>query len=229
MPAVLFDMDGVLVDSEDYWVAFERDELLPRVVPDEDVAVAEITGMNYREIYDYLDAEYETAMSREEFLETFESFAHELYTERVSLLDGLHDLLADLDERDADFEGRDADLDDRTVRTAVVSSSPHEWIDLVLDRFDLEGSFDAVVSADDVDGPGKPAPDVFEYAADELDVPIEACVVVEDSENGVEAAARAGATTVAYRIDAHDDLDLSRADVVVNSPEELQDAVLRNV
>ena len=211
MPAVLFDMDGVLVDSEDYWVAFERDELLPRVVPDEDVAVAEITGMNYREIYDYLDDEYDVAVSREEFLETFESFAHDLYTERVSLLDRLHDFLAELDEQG--------------VRTAVVSSSPHEWIDLVLARFDLEGSFDAVISADDVDGPGKPAPDVFEYAANELDVPIEECVVVEDSENGVEAAARAGSTTVAYRIDAHDDLDFSRADSVVDSPEELREAV----
>lgn len=215
MRAVLFDMDGVLVDSEDYWVTFEREELLPRVVPDEDVAVAEITGMNYREIYDYLDGEYDVAVSREEFLETFESFAHDLYTERVSLLDGLHDLLAELDERG--------------VRTAIVSSSPHEWIDLVLARFDLERSFDAVISADDVDGPGKPAPDVFEYAADELGASIEKCVVVEDSENGVEAAARAGATTVAFRIDAHDDLDLGRADVVVDTPAKLQGVILRNL
>ena len=212
MTAVLFDMDGVLVDSEDYWVVYERDKLLPEVVPHADVDVAEITGMNYREIYDSLEAEYGTAISREAYLERFETFARDLYTERVSLLSGFHDL-------------RD-ELAKRGVAVAVVSSSPHDWIDLVLERFDLESAFDAVVSADDVDGDSKPEPDVFEHAAAELEVPPEACVAVEDSENGVESAAGAGTTTVAYEIDAHDDLDLSAADVVVDSPAELRETVL---
>ena len=215
MRAVLFDMDGVLVDSEDYWVAFERDELLPEVVPDEDVQVAELTGMNYHDIYDYLESEYGTAIPREAYLDRFETFAHELYTDRVSLLSGFRDLRDELADRGADV--------------ALVSSSPHGWIDLVLERFDLEEDFDAVVSADDIDGGSKPEPDVFEYAAAELDVPPEGCVAVEDSENGVESAARAGTTTVAYRIDAHDDLDLSAADVVVDSPEALRETVLELV
>ena len=215
MRAVLFDMDGVLVDSEDYWVAYERDELLPEVVPHADVQVAEITGMNYREIYDSLEAEYGTALSREAYLERFEAFAHDLYTEHVSLLAGFHDLRDELAERG--------------VAVALVSSSPHDWIELVLERFDLAGDFDAVVSADDVDGDSKPEPDVFEHAAAELEVPPEACIAVEDSEHGVESAARAGTTTVAYRIDAHDDLDLSAADVVVDSPAELRETVLELV
>ncbi|WP_254766458.1 HAD family hydrolase [Salinilacihabitans rarus] len=212
MNAALFDMDGVLVDSEDYWVELEREEILPEVVPDDDVDVAEITGMNYREIYDYLDAEYGTAVSREEFVDVFEDAAHELYTERVSLLDGTHDLLAELDARG--------------VATAIVSSSPHDWIDMVLDRFDLDGAFDAVVSAEGIDGPGKPEPAIFERAAADLGVAVEECVVVEDSENGIESAARAGTVVVAYRIDAHDDLDLSPADEVVDSPAELRETVL---
>ena len=212
MHAVLFDMDGVLVDSEDYWVDLEREELLPAVVPDQDVAVAEITGMNYREIYDYLDAEYETAVSREEFIDLFEDVAQDIYHERVELLEGTHDLLTELDERG--------------VPRALVSSSPHEWIDLVLDRFDLREGFDEVVSAEDVDGDGKPEPDVFEYAAETVSTPPSACVAVEDSENGVESAARAGTTVVAYRIDAHDDLDLSAADRVVETPAELRESVL---
>ena len=215
MRAVLFDMDGVLVDSEDYWVAYERDELLPEVVPHTDVDVAEVTGMNYREIYDFLESEYGTALSREAYLERFEEFARELYTERVSLLAGVHDL-------------RD-ELAKRGVAVAIVSSSPHHWIELVLERFDLAGDFDAVVSADDIDGKSKPEPDVFEHAAAELEVPPEACIAVEDSEHGVESAARAGTTTVAYRIDAHDDLDLSAADVVVDSPAELRETVLELV
>ncbi len=174
MTAVLFDMDGVLVDSEDYWVEFQREEILPATVPDEDVAVAETSGMNFREIYDYLDDEYGAAISREAFVQRFTEAAEEIYTERAALLDGLHALLAE--------------LDDRGVPTALVSSSPHEWIGMVTERFDLENEFDHVISADDIDAASKPAPDIFEYAAAEIGVPAEDCVVVEDSENGIEAA-----------------------------------------
>lgn len=215
MDCVLFDMDGVMVDSEDYWVELQREEILPQTVPDEDVAVEEVTGMNYREIYDYLEEEYGTAVSREEFVDLFDDTAQELYGERVELLEGLHGLLEELRERD--------------VRVALVSSSPHDWIGIVLERFDLEGGFDAVVSAEEIDGPGKPDPTIFEYAADEVGVSADRCVAVEDSENGVEAAARAGTTVVAYRIDAHGDIDLSPADVVVDDPEELREAVIRLV
>ncbi|SDL02050.1 HAD family hydrolase [Natronorubrum texcoconense] len=210
--AVLFDMDGVLVNSEDYWVEFEREDLFPDAVPDEDVDLAETSGMNFREIYDYLEAEYETAVSREEFIDRFTAAAEEIYTERVELLDGLHGLLEELDDED--------------VPTAVVSSSPHDWIGMVTDRFDLEDGFDHVISADDIDAASKPEPDVFEHAADEVGVPAEECVVVEDSENGIEAAARAETTVVAYRIDAHGDIDRSPADEVVDSAEGVREAVL---
>jgi HAD superfamily hydrolase (TIGR01509 family) len=212
MDYVLFDMDGVLVDSEDYWVELQREEILPRTVPDEDVAVEEVTGMNYREIYDYLEEEYGTAITREEFVDVFDDTAEELYGERVSLLEGLHELLEELRERD--------------VRTALVSSSPHDWIGIVLERFDLEGEFDAVVSAEDIDGPGKPEPAIYEHAADDLNVETDRCVAVEDSENGVESAARAGTTVVAYRIDAHGEIDLSPADAVADGPDELREAIL---
>ncbi|MCU4971881.1 HAD family phosphatase [Halobacteria archaeon AArc-m2/3/4] len=210
--AVLFDMDGVIVDSEDYWVDLEREELLPEVVPHADVSVAEITGMNYREIYDYLEAEYGTAVSREEFLDLFETAARDLYTERVALLEGFHDLLAELEDRD--------------VPVAIVSSSPHDWIGIVCERFDLEGAFDAIVSAEGIDGPGKPEPHIYEHAAGEIGAPVTDCVAIEDSQHGLESAAAAGSTVVAYRIDAHTDLDFTPADVVVDDPDELRRTVL---
>ncbi|AFO55302.1 MULTISPECIES: HAD family phosphatase [Natrinema] len=212
MTAVLFDMDGVLVDSEDYWVEFQREDILPATVPDEDVAVAETSGMHFREIYDYLDDEYGAAISREAFVQRFTEAAAEIYTERADLLDGCHDLLAE--------------LDDRGVPTALVSSSPHEWIGMVTERFDLETEFDHVISADDIDAASKPAPDIFEYAAAEIGVPAADCVVVEDSENGIEAAARAGMVVIAYRVDAHGDIDRSPAADVVDSPAALRERTL---
>ncbi|APW97321.1 haloacid dehalogenase [Halobiforma lacisalsi AJ5] len=215
MQAVLFDMDGVLVDSEDYWVRFEREEILPAAVPHADVDLAEISGMNYREIYDYLEDEYGTEITREEFVDRFVATAEEIYGERVTLLDGLGNLLAE--------------LEDRGASTALVSSSPHDWIGVVLERFGLEGEFDRVISADDIDAASKPAPDVFEFAADELGVAAADCVVVEDSENGIAAGARAGASVVAYRIDAHGDIDRSPADAVVDSPAALRASVLERI
>jgi HAD superfamily hydrolase (TIGR01509 family) len=205
--AVLFDMDGVLVDSERHWVPAEREEILPAVVAGDPPAVGEITGMNYREIYDYVAERYETTLDREAFLALYDETAQEIYGERVSLLPGLPALLDDFAAAG--------------VRTAVVSSSPHDWIDRVLDRFDLRESFDAVVSAEDLDAPGKPAPRIYDHAAGRLGVDPADCLAVEDSEHGVASAVAAGATVVGYRSGADDDLDLSGADIAVADPKTL--------
>ncbi|SFS34565.1 HAD family hydrolase [Halostagnicola kamekurae] len=215
MTAVLFDMDGVIIDSEDYWVEREREHILPMTVPDETVPVAEISGMNYRETYEYLESNYETAISRERFVEVFAETAREIYSEHVSLLPGFHDHLEKLHDRD--------------VTVALVTSSPHDWIEIVFDRFDLEGRFDEIVSGEDIEGPGKPHPYIFEEAATKVNREPGDCVAVEDSENGVRSAARAGTHTVAYRIDAHTGLDLSPADSIVETPRELRETVLEQV
>ncbi|WP_423743454.1 HAD family phosphatase (plasmid) [Haladaptatus sp. SPP-AMP-3] len=206
--AVLFDMDGVIVNSEDFWVELEEETIFPEVGV-EDIGDNEITGMNFREIYDYLDAEYGTDVTKAEFVALYNEIAEDLYGEHVSLMDGFHDLLTDLRA-----EG---------TEVALVSSSPHHWIEIVTDRFDLE--FEQVVSADDIDAPGKPEPAIYEYAAGLLDYRADECAAVEDSEHGVESAARAGTYCVGYPNGAKE-LDLSMADVVVSSPAELRDELL---
>nr|WP_266079634.1 HAD family phosphatase [Haladaptatus caseinilyticus] len=208
MNAVLFDMDGVIVNSEDFWVELEEETIFPQVL-EADVEAGEITGMNYREIYDYLDSKYETTATKEEFIAIYDEAATKLYGEHVSLMDGFHDLLADLRERETEI--------------ALVSSSPHHWIEIVLDRFDLD--FAEVVSAEDIDAPGKPEPAIYEYAAGLLDRHADECTAVEDSEHGVQSAARAGAYCIGYPNGAKE-LDLSAADVVVSSPAELRAELL---
>jgi len=181
MDAVLFDMDGVIVDTEEFWRARETEVILPAAVAEGDPTQDEIRGINYRETYDYLADNYEMALSREEFLDLYESAAVDLY-ESADLMPGFRNLLAD--------------LRDRGVRVAIVSSSPRTWIDRVVERFDLD--VDAVLSTEDVDGPGKPAPGVYAAAAAAVGADPADCVAVEDSPNGVRAATRAGITTVAY-------------------------------
>jgi HAD superfamily hydrolase (TIGR01509 family) len=203
--AVVFDMDGVIVDSERYWVELEEDEILPAVV-EGTVDLSETTGMNFREIYDHLDEHYETTASKDEFVERYEEAARDIYGEKVVLQAGFRELLADLRE------------DGRPV--ALVSSSPHNWIDRMLDRFDLHEEFDEVISAEEIDGRSKPEPDVYEYAAETVGVTPEATAAVEDSENGVQSAKAAGMRAVGYRNQSGEELDLSEADAVAESPEE---------
>jgi len=207
MQAVCFDMDGVLVDSERHWVPLERERIFAGAVV-EDVSPAEITGMNYRDVYDYLAERYEVRVDREAFLALYEDAAAEIYGERVTLLDGFPDLAAALQDA-----GR---------QVALVSSSPTPWIETVCARFDLD-CFDAVVSADDVAGPSKPDPTIYRHAADRLGTAPADCVAVEDSNHGVVAANAVGMVSLGYRTDQNRETDLSAADAVVAGPTELRD------
>ncbi|MFC7157316.1 HAD family hydrolase [Halomarina halobia] len=206
--AVLFDMDGVLVDSEAHWQRVWREEVFAHVAGDP--SVREVTGRNYRESLADLDEDYGLPGGAERFARRFEAAADAVYGEAVSLTPGLPDLLDAL-------RGRD-------LAVGVVSSAPEAWIRTVVERFDLD-PLDVAVSAEHLDGPGKPAPGIYERAASALGVnPVE-CVVVEDSENGVRAAARAGATVVRFR--RGDDVDpTTGTDAVAADPAELRGTLL---
>ena len=212
MQAVLFDMDGVVVDSERYWVELEEQDIFPTAVANATISADETAGMNYREIYDYLAERYEMAVEKEEFIELFDEAAEELYGERVSLMDGLPALLDDLRERD--------------IQVGLVSSSPIDWIGTVLDRFEIRDGFDLLVSADELPVAGKPEPDVFLHAAEELGMAPEDCVVIEDSANGAKSANAAGMYTIGYRNESGSDQDLSVADEIVESSAELRERLL---
>jgi HAD superfamily hydrolase (TIGR01509 family) len=128
------------------------------------------------------------------------------------------------------MDGAEALFDDLrpVAKVAIVSSAPRAWIAVVRERFGLD-PLDLVVSAEDIDEPGKPEPYIYEHAAAELGLAPENCVVVEDSYNGVRAASRAGAYCVAYRTAENQDVDHSAADEVVDGPGELRAALSRLV
>lgn len=208
MDAICFDMDGVVVDSERHWVPIENERILPETVESGHPTADEITGMNVRDLYGYLDEEYGTTMDEEGFVARYDDAAAELYTERVDLLEGFETLCGQMRERN--------------VAVALVSASPRRWIGFVLDRFDLHGCFDLVVSAEDIAGPSKPEPHVYEHAAAGLGIPTDGCVAVEDSAHGVEAAAAAGMSVLGYRTGANGSQDLAAADAVATGPADLR-------
>ncbi|WP_435195491.1 HAD family hydrolase [Natronomonas sp. EA1] len=208
---ICFDMDGVLIRSEEHWVEQQREQILPTTAPDDDIPLAAITGRNFREVYPDLVAEYEVAVSRDEFEAMFETTGERIYREQAQLFDGVPELLAE--------------LRNRGVPLALVTSSPRDWIGLLDERFGLTGHFDAVVSAEDLDGPGKPAPAIYERGAAELGLTPDACLAVEDSTAGVQAATAAGLWTVGFRGDGAE-TDLSAADEIVVGVPELRSVLL---
>ncbi|MBS3760369.1 HAD family hydrolase [Halodesulfurarchaeum sp.] len=211
--AVVFDMDGVIVDTEQYWVEAERDILDTALPAGHGVDPHEITGINVHEQYEILEANHELQVSQEEYFDLFDSEAEGVY-EQADLLTGFHDLL----DR----------LEDRAVPIGLATSSYPRWIDIVFETHDLGDRFEHVLSAANLDGPGKPEPLIYETIAERLGVSGEELLVVEDSENGIAAAAAAGAYTIAYAPHGTaDDTDRSPADEVLGSSEELRESMLQ--
>jgi len=208
--AVLFDMDGVMVDSERYWHNEQPEHIFPKALEGEQPNLDETTGMYYKEIYDYLDEEYETKISKDEFVDIFDEVAQDIYHNRVELLDNFHEIRGE--------------LADREVPVAIVTSSPSSWHDIVIERFDI--SVDEVITAENLEADGKPEPDIYEKAAEIVDHPPENCLVIEDSKNGIKSAKRAGMFVIGYRREHNAETDLSEADIVTDSPDELQAAIL---
>jgi len=207
MQAFIFDMDGVIVDSEIHWKSVEG-YYLRQIIPgwtEEDQG--RIVGISLDNLFTMLRGEYGYSGSEEEFLETYHANARRIYTEKVQLLPGFETLLVLLHEKG--------------VRLALASSSPRDWIDWMLDRFGLRRAFDITVSAEEIEGEGKPSPAIYLHTARALGVDPARCVVVEDSRNGVLSARAAGMYCIGLRNGFNDDQDLSGANIVVKGLEEI--------
>jgi len=201
--AVVFDMDGVIVDSELQWKLAEKEFLLHRVPQWRPEDYRRVTGLSPAALYDFLNDAYGLAESRESFLQDCGRLAETIYKTRVSLAEGFTDIL------------------DRIKKSrrplGIASSSPRNWIEMVLERFNLSSCFDAVVSADDVGGRTKPLPDSYLAVCARLGAKPESCAAVEDSRVGVLAAKSAGLFCLALRNGANGDQDLSAADAEIAS------------
>lgn len=196
--AVIFDMDGVLVDSELRWKEAEAGLFRELGLPGAEKDHERFVGLGVFDLHDLLVSDYGLEPCRERFFELSRRIAEEVYLRKVVLAPRARELLEEL-------KGRQTAL-------ALASSSPGAWVRLVLGRFGLDGLLDAAVGVDDAGGAGKPAPDVYLRAAGLLKISPDGCAAVEDSRYGVEAAKRAGMFCVAFRNGSNDGQDLSGAD-----------------
>jgi HAD superfamily hydrolase (TIGR01509 family) len=182
--ALVFDMDGLMVDSEPLWFAVEREFVRARGGPRDGWTLELWTGCIGQGMANVLRVMHEAfgfAVDLErDAAEIVESFVARVA--ELTLKPGCEELVAAARARD--------------LPRAVASSSARRLVEATLGRFAMRGRFDAVVTGDCVARP-KPAPDIFLEAAARLGVEPAACVVLEDSLAGVQAARAAGMGVIA--------------------------------
>src|SRR6185295_12819239 len=200
--AILLDMDGVLIDSERHWHTIEG-EWLRSVIPGwTDAHQKDCVGLSMSGLHEMLSDKHSLAMAFSDFRDAYMNLAEAIYTEKANLMPRCEEFLE---------SSRDAG-----VKLAVVSSSPREWIRIMVRRFGIAGYFCNLVSADDVGGIGKPDPAVYLHAAGELEQSPAECIAIEDSENGVLSACRAGMRCVGFRNGLNDAQKLDQAHQIIH-------------
>jgi len=212
--AVIFDMDGVLVDSEVHWRKVEH-EFLAELVPGwSETDQQRILGMSAYDVHSLLVEKYGLKKTRDEYVDHYRLMARRIYGERSSLLEGAAESLEQLHRA--------------RITLGLASSSPHDWIGIVLDRFGFRQYFKAVISSDDVGGKGKPLPGIYLHAAAQIDYPPSRCVAIEDSRKGVQSAKAAGMKCVGLRNGFNGEQNLSAADYIVQTLRDLEPAFFRD-
>ena len=213
---VIFDMDGVLVNSEPlhHEVSLVQFKNLDIEVTDD--VFATFTGNSNKMIYQKLKDRFALqqqigdliATKNKLFLEAFDK------KENLNLIPGVKELIVD--------------LYNNGVQLIVASSSEMEIINKVFERFDLDPYFTHKVSGNDFPE-SKPNPAIFVKAASYSKAPIEECVIIEDSTNGIKAAKAAGIFCIAYKSEEVDNQDQSLADIIIYDYKDLDFERIKNI
>ena len=209
---VVFDLDGLLLDSEQLWDAAREQFVRERGGRWHERAQRDMMGMSSPEWSRYLHDELGVAEPPEEISAEVVRRLETLYRERLPLLPGAREAVERLGAR---------------WPLALASSSNRELIDLVLELMGVAHLFRTTVSSEEV-ARGKPAPDVYLEAARRLDVDPARAAAIEDSESGIRSAKEAGMRVIAIPNEHFPPTDetLAHADLVLDSLAELTPAAV---
>jgi HAD superfamily hydrolase (TIGR01509 family) len=200
--AVIFDMDGVLTDSEPIHSAAYRSLFKKLGIELTDERHHSFVGYSNRVMWTELHEEFRLAPSVDELLAMGNRNICEWFErlDRLPIIPGVEDLLRQ--------------LTDRRFRLGIASSSPRKLIQLIIQKLGFGSYFPVAISGEDV-ARGKPAPDIFLATAKQLGVPPAECLVIEDSPHGIAGARAAGMPSVGFLNPNSGNQDLSRADLLI--------------
>ena len=175
--AVIFDLDGILADSEPWWNEIDSKLLAEYGVIYRGEYHREVLGVSYRLAVEFYKKAFGLSASIEELMRRRGEIATEFFANRVGLFPSTKRTL----ER----------LRDMKVRLAIATSSVSASARPFLDRHGLTPFFDVIVTGDEIER-GKPDPDIYLRAAKKLGIGADACLVIEDALSGITAGKAAG-------------------------------------
>ena len=202
MKAVIFDMDGVIVDSEPLHVKAEKEVCRRYHVRADDADWLAFKGKTSVEIFSSIIGKYRINATPQQMAEDKLAIYLRMLGS-VKLFAGLQNLL---------------EYARQNYKVALVTSSRAVIQEAVFKKFGLSPFFDVVVTADIV-AKGKPDPEPYALAMGKLGLNPEECIVIEDSDNGILSAKRAGAKVIAVT-HSMERQKLEKADYIVDSLEE---------
>jgi HAD superfamily hydrolase (TIGR01509 family) len=204
LKAVIFDMDGVIIDSEPVYLEVEMKLFRKYGLPIKEEEHNAFVGTTTREMWTYLKVRYGIDLEVDKLVEIERAAYREglLSQKDLKPIAGIVDLIKNL------YKNK--------LRLAIASSSSLNEINTVVELFDLKKYFVELVSGEEVEN-GKPAPDIFILASKRLEVLPSECIVIEDSKNGTVAAKQSGMRCIGYKNPKSGIQDLSSAHLVVTS------------
>ena len=173
MRSVIFDLDGVLADSEPWWNKIDAKLLAEYGVTYRGEYHRNVLGVSYRLACEFYKKTFGLSASVEELMRRRGEIATEFFADRIGLFPSVKPVLQEVRQMN--------------LRLAVATSSVSASARPFLARHELTGFFDVVVTGEEVER-GKPAPDIYLCAAKKLGVPADASLVIEDALSGVAAA-----------------------------------------
>lgn len=216
LKGIIFDMDGVLINSEPFHYRVWKETLKERGVDLDYDIYKDCIGSTMGFLMGLLHKHYGISFQDSSLVREMRKKKEELMKKEgyPPLIPYVKELLQKLARQG--------------YRMAVASSSPQLYIEEVTRHWEIGQYFDKLVSGESVEKP-KPAPDIFLKAAGELGLRPEECMVVEDSENGCRAARNAGITCMAYYNPDSGKQDLGSAYMVIEGYEEIDSAFMEKV
>lgn len=211
--AIIFDMDGVLVDSEPLFLhAINRVVTYEGADPiSEEENEQFLIGTTVEETWRRLKELRHLPRPTDAYIQRYDTVVRQVMREELTPQPGVTRLLEECVRRG--------------LPKAVASSSLRSWVHLKLEAIRLQSAFDVVLGGDDV-AQGKPSPDIYRLAAQCLGLPPQKCIAIEDSPVGIAAAVGSGAYTIAVRTYSTRNLDISSAHTVLDSLEDFDLALL---
>lgn len=193
--AVIFDLDGTLIDSMWIWKEIDIEYLGKRGIAVPDNLQKDIEGMSFTETAIYFKKTFNLSETIDEIKAEWNEMAYDFYKNKIMLKDGVKEFIKYLRSKD--------------IKLGIGTSNSKELATEALKRHNIFNYFDAIRTSCEVKK-GKPFPDVFLKVAEDLKVKPEECLVFEDTYAGVLAAKRAGMKVIAI----YDELSLPNKEYI---------------